>query len=246
MLGARIGTVVVTPSFVENLNNELPRSAASLERVRERERMDESLSGILILNTFAHTIGAVGVGSQALQVPGARWETLIAILLTLAILFFSEIIPRTLGAAYWRPLAIPACWVIIWLVRLVYPLVWTATRLTRFFSRNQQEEITREEIIAMAALGQKGGNLASQENTCLSNVLSLREISTEAVLTPRTVVHMLPQDISVSDALEMAETRRFSRMPLYASGIDDITGKVLRIDLYEAERAGRGTDTASE
>lgn len=133
-----------------------------------------------------------------------------------------------------------------WLVKLVYPLVWTATRLTRLFSGKQTDEVTREEIIAMASLGKKGGTLVSQENEYLSNVLSLREKITEEVLTPRTVVHMLQQDISVSAALEIAETKKFSRMPIYGTDIDDINGKVLRVDLYEAERAGQGSDPVSK
>ena len=129
-----------------------------------------------------------------------------------------------------------------WLVKLVYPLVWLATRLTRLFSRKAENEITREEIIAMHALGQKDGALISQENEYLSNILSLREITTEQVLTPRTVVHMLSQDISVSEALEIAETKRFSRIPIYGDDPDDISGKVLRTELYEAERSGKGAE----
>jgi Mg2+/Co2+ transporter CorB len=98
---------------------------------RVKERLDESLAAILILNTFAHTIGAFGVGAQALIVFGPRWETLIAVLLTLAILYFSEIIPKTLGATFWRTLIIPASFLIRWLVKLVYPLVWVASHLTQ-------------------------------------------------------------------------------------------------------------------
>jgi len=230
----------VTPSYVENLSKIRPRAGARLIRVRER--LDESLASILILNTFAHTMGAAGVGSQALQVFGARWEVLIAVLLTLVILYFSEIIPKTLGAIFWRSLAVPMAIVISWLVKLVYPLVWLATRLTRMFRRNKENEVTREEIIAMASLGHRDGALVAQENEYLSNLLSLREISTEEVLTPRTVVHMLAQDLSVREALENPASKRFSRMPIYGDSIDDVTGKVLRIDLYEAERAGHGAD----
>ena len=109
----------ITPSYVENLNSERPKAGAKL--IKLRERMDESLSSILILNTFAHTMGAAGVGSQALQVFGARWETPIAIVLTLIILYFSEIIPKTLGATFWRQLAIPSSLIIGWLVSWFIP-----------------------------------------------------------------------------------------------------------------------------
>ncbi len=230
----------VTPSFAEQTLSDRPRAGEMLKRVKAR--LDESLSSILILNTFAHTMGAAGVGSQALQVFGAEWETLIAVLLTLAILYFSEIIPKTLGATFWRQLAIPSAFVIAWLVKLVYPLVWISTRLTRLFSRSKEIGITREEIIALASLGLRDGTLMSQENEYLANVLKLREVRTEEILTPRTVVHMLDQNLTVTEALDQVETRQFTRMPIFGEGIDDITGKVIRADLFEAERAGRGSE----
>jgi CBS domain containing-hemolysin-like protein len=163
------------------------------------------------------------------------------VLLTLAILYFSEIIPKTLGATFWRQLAIPSAFIIAWLVKLVYPLVWISTRLTRLFSGNKGQEITREEIIALASLGLRDGTLMSQENEYLANILKLREIRTEEVLTPRSVVHMLQQNLTVTEALDQAETRRFSRMPIFGDGIDDIKGKVMRSDLFEAERDGQGS-----
>ena len=230
----------VTPSFAEKILSDRPRAGGRLNQVKAR--LDESLSSILILNTFAHTMGAAGVGSQALQVFGAKWETLIAVLLTLAILYFSEIIPKTLGATFWRQLAIPSAFIITWLVRLVYPLVWLSTRMTKLFSRNKEQEITREEIIALASLGLRDGTLISQENEYLANILKLREIRTEEVLTPRSVVHMLDQNLTVTDALDQAHTRQFTRMPIYGEGTDDITGKVILGDLFEAERGGQGSE----
>ena len=226
----------VTPSYVERIRSERPRLGAKLIEVKDR--LDESLSSILILNTFAHTMGAAGVGSQALQVFGKEWETLIAVLLTLAILYFSEIIPKTLGATLWRQLALPAAYLISWLVKIVYPLVWISTRLTRLFSQNRGNEVTREEIIALASLGHRAGNLYPQENKYLLNLLSLREIETGSILTPRTVVHMLNESQTVSQALNEPNTRQFTRIPIYGTGIDDIKGKVIRADLFEAERNG--------
>lgn len=234
----------VTPSFVAQTQSDRPNAGRMLNQVRTR--LDASLSSILILNTFAHTMGAAGVGSQALQVFGQEWETLIAVLLTLAILYFSEIIPKTLGATFWRQLAVPSAYIISWLVKLVYPLVWISTRLTRLFSGNREQEITREEIIALASLGLRDGTLMSQENEYLENMLKLREIDTEAILTPRSVVHMLQQNMTVSEALDEVQQRQFSRMPMYDKGKDDITGKVFRTDLYKAERDGHGSAPIKE
>ncbi len=233
----------ITPSYVEKTQATSPRKGKILSHTKDK--LDESLSSILILNTFAHTMGAAGVGSQALQVFGAEWETLIAILLTLAILYFSEIIPKTLGATFWRQLAVPASYTIVWLIRLVYPLVWISTRLTKVFGRNHDNEITREEIIALASLSHKEGMLFSQENKYLANLLSLREIPTEEILTPRSVVHMLQADISIKDALNDPRTRQFTRIPVYGPTIDDIQGNIIHLDLYEAERTGKGDDPIS-
>ncbi|MGB1261839.1 MAG: CNNM domain-containing protein [Cognaticolwellia sp.] len=230
----------VTPSFVEQTQNEKPVSGAVLADTKTR--LDESLSSILILNTFAHTMGAAGVGAQAIHVFGERWETLIAVLLTLAILYLSEIIPKTLGATFWRGLAIPCAYAIAWLTKLVYPLVWISTRITRLFKQGKENEITREEIIALASLGHKDGSLFSQENEYLSNILRLRELRTGSVFTPRTVVHMLHQDVTVTEALNHEQTSQFTRIPVYGKTVDDIKGKVIKGDLYEAERNGRGDE----
>lgn len=228
----------ITPSYVATLQAERPGAGRYLVAVRNR--LDESLSSILILNTFAHTMGAAGVGAQALRVFGEEWETLIAVVLTLAILYFSEIIPKTLGATFWRQLALPAAFIISWLVKLVYPLVWLSTLLTKLFSKNMEHEITREEILALASLGQRHGTLFSQENEYLTNLLRLREIKTEQILTPRSVVHMLNGQVTVSQALDAPATSQFTRIPVYGESIDDILGKVIRSDLFEAERNSQG------
>lgn len=234
----------ITPSYVEQIQSKKPKAGAALAKVKTR--LDESLSSILILNTFAHTMGAAGVGSQANQVFGEQWETLVAVLLTLAILYFSEIIPKTLGATFWRGLAVPSAHIITWLVRIVYPLVWISTRLTRVFKRGKENEVTREEIIALASLSHKDGSLFSQENEYLSNMLKLRELRTTQVHTPRTVVHMLHQDITVTEALNHEQTSQFTRIPVCGKTVDDIKGKVIKGDLYEAERNGQGDEVIAK
>lgn len=234
----------VTPSYAEKLLFERPVRGARLQRVKKR--LDESLSSILILNTFAHTMGAAGVGSQALQVFGQQWETLIAVVLTLAILYFSEIIPKTLGATFWQKLAVPSAYIISWLVIIVFPLVWLATRITRGFSHDHGNEITREEIMALASIGRRDGSLFSQENEYLANLLSLREIKTEAILTPRTVVHMLDESLTVSEALDDSKNKEFTRLPVFAGNRDNIKGKVMLNELFEAERRGDGNKKVGE
>ncbi|PCJ30972.1 MAG: transporter [Gammaproteobacteria bacterium] len=226
----------ITPSYVEHIAKQSPKKAKTLVEVRAR--LDQSISSILIVNTFAHTMGAVGVGAQATLLFGPRWETLIAVLLTLVILYFSEIIPKTMGALFWRQLAIPAAQIIYWLIRLVYPLIWLSSLITKPFRNNKQDEITREEIIAFASLGHKMGSLISQENDYLVNVLRLREIKTEQILTPRSVLHSLSEDTSVSEALDLEKTTQFTRIPVYKDTLDNITGLVINRELLIAERKG--------
>ncbi len=227
----------ITPSFVENIVNERPNGGKRVAHVKNH--LDQSISGILILNTFAHTMGAAGVGAQAAKVFGVRWETLIAVLLTLAILYLSEIIPKTLGATFWRQLAIPSAHIIFWLVKLVYPLIWLSTLITKTFRKNKSNQITRKEIIALASLGHKMGSLVTQENEYLTNVLKLREIKTEQILTPRSVIHSLKETTTVSQALDHEKTIQFTRIPVYKDDLDNITGMVTNRELMLADREGK-------
>lgn len=233
----------ITPSYVENLVCKEPDQGKVVMEVKNR--LDQSISSILILNTFAHTMGAAGVGAQATTIFGARWETLIAILLTLVILYFSEIIPKTIGATFWRQLAIPSAKTIHWLIILTYPLIWISTFITKFFRKNKQHGISREEIVALASLGHKMGSLISQENEYLANVLKLREIKTQQILTPRTVVHSLSEKITVSQALEDEKTKQFSRIPVYGKNQDHITGLVSNRKLLIGDREGKSDLTIS-
>ncbi len=231
----------VTPSYLESITKESPRRGKMVKRVKSR--LDESLSSILILNTFAHTMGAAGVGAQATHLFGAQWETLIAVLLTLAILYFSEIIPKTIGATFWRRLAIPSAYIIFWLIKLVYPLVWFSTLVTRLFRKNKKDKVSRDEILALASLGYKMGSLVSQESEYLANVLNLREIKTEQIITPRVMVHSLEQSLTVNQALENEKTRQFSRMPVYRETKDNIVGLIIKTELFIADREGKSETT---
>ncbi len=231
----------VTPTFVaQKLEAKAP---GAQKLVQVREKLDHSISSILILNTFAHTMGAAGVGAQAIRIFGEQQETLIAFLLTLAILYFSEIIPKTLGATFWRSLAIPSAYVILFLTKLVYPFVWVSSLVTRLFSSGKHEVITREELLTVAALSHKGGTLDSQESKLLENILKLREVKTEDILTPRSVVHAIDENTSVSEAISYEKTANFTRIPIYKETIDTITGVILKAPLYEQERDNQGENT---
>ncbi len=223
----------VTPAFIESQLEPKPRRGRVLKEVKEN--LDKSISSILILNTFAHTMGAAGVGAQATKVFGVQWETLIAVLLTLAILYLSEIIPKTLGARFWKQLALPAAQVIRWLVKLLYPLVWVSARLTNMFgSGGHASSINREELAALAKLGARHGSLGAQEGALLENILKLREINTAQILTPRTVVSALPASLTVREAMVTMKEVPFTRLPVYSNDLDNVIGMVLRPRILQA------------
>jgi CBS domain containing-hemolysin-like protein len=231
----------VTPGFVESTLVKKPRRGQVLKDVKES--LDKSISSILILNTFAHTMGAAGVGAQAVKVFGPRWETLIAFLLTLVILYFSEIIPKTLGATFWKQLALPAAVVIRLLVRLLFPLVWVSAQLTRLFSgggNSHAAAVSREELAALAKLGARHGSLGPQESELLENILQLRQTRTEEILTPRSVVSALEQGLTVGEALSELADVPFTRLPVCDGGLDNVVGMVLRPRIHDAEREGLG------
>jgi magnesium and cobalt exporter, CNNM family len=228
----------VTPAFVESTLQCKPRRGQSLKDVKEN--LDKSISSILILNTFAHTMGAAGVGAEAVRVFGAKWESLIAFLLTLAILYLSEIIPKTIGATYWKQLALPAAYVIRILVKLLFPFVWFSALLTRKFSKGESSVISREELAALARLGRQEGALGVQESELMQNILQLRKTRTEEILTPRTVVTGLEASTSLSDALAELEQSNFTRIPVFDGGIDNIQGVVLKPRIFTAELDGEG------
>ena len=228
----------VSPAFVAQKLAAKAQGAETLAKVKNK--LDQSISSILILNTFAHTMGAAGVGAQAIRIFGEQKETLIAFLLTLAILYFSEIIPKTLGANFWRVLAIPSAYVISFLVKLVYPLVWLSSLLTRLLSSKDKDVVTREELLMVAALSHKGGTLDNQENLLLENILKLRNTKTEDILTPRSVVHALAKGVTITEAISNEKTANFTRIPVYDGAIDNICGVIIKANLYESERQGQG------
>ncbi len=234
----------VTPSFVEQKLQQSPRSGKRLKLVKDN--LENSISAILILNTFAHTMGAAGVGGQALKLFGEKWETAIAIALTLAILYLSEIIPKTLGASYWRQIAQPAAFLITLLVKLVYPLVWFSSTITRLFTKQKMSHISREEILAFATLGYKGGVLGNQENLIINNILTLREMRVQHILTPRSVVHAVEKSTSPEDVLNLPRSEQFSRIPIFEENIDNIVGVVLVKDILERYRKNQLPKTIGE
>ncbi len=218
----------VSPAYITILENERPRTG---KRLREyKDNIDQPLSAILTLNTFANTIGAAGVGAQAYNLSGDNViAALVSIFLALMILIFSEIIPKTIGAVHWKKLAPPATHIIGFFIFILKPIVIVLKNISNLLSRNSdRSKISREEIIATAKIGQKQGTLLRRENRIIQNILCLKNIRAKDVLTPRSVLTAFNKDQTVSEVVQSGSVIRFSRIPIYGKDLDDITGFVLR------------------
>lgn len=201
--------------------------------------INKPLAAILTLNTIAHTVGAAGAGAQAAKVFGSAYVGIASAILTLLILIFSEIIPKTLGAHYWRQLAPLTGYSLKGLVWLLYPFVKLSELLTRGLTHGPTlSGFSRQEFAAMAELSVQEGQLAELESTILKNLLRLRKTPIADAMTPRTVVFSLSEDLKVDEFFHKHDRVRFSRIPIYAASRDEVTGFVLRSDLLLAQARG--------
>lgn len=221
----------ITPSYIAGLRRKKPRRAEKLRKMRQTQ-VDRSLAAILTMNTIAHTVGAIEAGAQSAVVFGSSWVGIFSAIMTLLILFLSEIIPKTLGAIYWSKLVKATMLFIRALVLLLYPLVLTSEMVTKWISRGKiTHRFNREEFIAMAGLGAQTGDIDEHESKIIRNLFRFRSLKVTDIMTPRTVIYALQQETTVSEALDVTMESPFSRFPLYGEDIDDITGFVIKDDL---------------
>jgi CBS domain containing-hemolysin-like protein len=236
---AEASLLSISPAYIAGLRAERPARAALLKKLRE-DQLDRSLAAILTVNTVAHTVGAIGAGSKATAVFGDAWFGLFSAVMTLLILFVSEIVPKTLGAVYWRQLTGPVSSYINILIKTTYPVIVISEMLTQWISQGRKsDKFNREEFVAMAGIGKELGHLSERESKIIDNLFRLKSVDASAIMTPRNVVAALQQDLSVTAALK-ANEMPFSRLPIYDSALDGIVGFVLREDLLIAQGAGRG------
>lgn len=192
------------------------------------------IAAILSLNTIANTIGAAGVGAQAATF-GGNWFGIMSALTTILILIFSEIIPKTIGTTYWKRLMGFTARTIRVLIVLMYPLVLLIGLLTKLFSRRGEDETTvsREEVAAMADVGEDEGVLDEDENKIIQNVIKLDGVKAYDVMTPHSVAAVAPESMTLKEFYKVEEYSHFSRIPVYADDPEYITGYILRSDALE-------------
>ena len=201
---------------------------------RFKQNIDRPLSAILSLNTVAHTIGAAGVGAQATIVFGEAWFGIVSAILTLLILVFTEIIPKTIGALYWKSLTNFTGNVISVMIIITYPLVQLSAVLTKLISKNKMEHTTsREEFSALAEIGTNEGIFQDNENKIIQNLIKLKHVKVSEIMTPRIVVTLVNENMTLEEFLKNKEYLRFSRIPVYSENRDNITGYIFRQTVFE-------------
>lgn len=228
----------ITPSYIQMLEQQGQRTGKKLRKFKQR--IDEPLAAILSLNTVAHTIGAAGVGAQAQVVFGNAYVTTISVILTLLILVFSEIIPKTIGATYWKGLSGFAARVTGPLIIISYPFVLLSKGLNRLISGgNPHASISREEFSAMAELGFREGIFEEEESNIFKNLIRFESLRIQDIMTPRPVVIRFPETTPVKSVITDNEPLTVSRIPVYGEeGEEEITGYVLKTEIYRAMAQG--------
>jgi len=214
-----------------------------------KANIDGPLAAILTLNTIAHTVGAIGVGQEATAIwaNANPWITRLAIpaIMTLAILVFSEIVPKTIGAIYWRHFVTFTVHSLRVLTLVLAPFVWMSELFTkRLKTESPQPAIHRTDLVAMAELGAEEGVFQAEESKMIGHMVRFQSIQARDVMTPRTVVSLAAENERISNYYQNAKSKQqwFSRIPLYQGSIDHITGYVLKDDVLAALLDGRGEE----
>ena len=224
-----------TSSYIESLDKKgySPKTVDLAKDVKQN--IDKSISSILTLNTFANTMGAAGVGAQAAIIFGSNWQAVIAFILTLMVLFISEIFPKTLGAIYWRKFIVPAVYIISFMVKITYPFIFIATFITNTLQKGRKNEVnfSKDEIITIVNMSEKEGVLQAKESVLIKNLFKLKNIKAKDIMTPRTIVFAFDSKTTLKEALLNDNLYVYSRIPVYNESIDDIAGVVFKQTILE-------------
>ncbi len=203
--------------------------------LEQKEDIDRPLAAILSLNTIAHTVGAAGVGAQVVSIWGETYLGFASALLTLLILIFTEIIPKTIGTQYWRKLGYVVTFLIRCTMFTMYPFVIMSSLFTKKIAPDKEEISTsREEISALTSIGAEEGLFSEREHKIIQNLLKLKNVDVEQIMTPRVVVAVADENLFLNDFLKNKDYLRFSRIPVYSENDEEnITGYVFRQTVFE-------------
>lgn len=238
-------TLLSTPlSYITGLEEQGVKGASRLKTLKQNS--DRPISAILCLNTIANTVGASIVGSLVYEVYGDALVGAFSTVFTLAILFFSEIIPKTIGTSYWRKLAIPASSIISGMIFITYPLVWILEKFTKLISsRSEQVSVSREDISAMVSVATEEEEIEKEEKKMIQNILKLDEVTAHEIMTPSVVVEMVPGSMTIREFYESENSH--SRILIYDEDNDEyVTGYVLRQEVLEKMAEDKFNTTLNE
>jgi len=221
-----------SPAFIELSIKNKKRYGNLLKK--HKDNIEKPLAAILSLNTIANMVGATGVGAQVQTLYGNTAVTMVSAVLTMVILIFSEIIPKTLGAIYWKKLAPLCSYFINGLIFCLYPFVFLAQFLSNIIGKNNNKNVTREEMIMTAKISATEGSIEHKEKKIIENLLMLRKIPVHEIMTPRSVIVASPKEAQVKDIVTDEKEIRFSRIPIYEESLDNVIGVVHRHKLLDA------------
>jgi len=236
----------IPPSYVQELKLTGSKVAVPLQKIKDK--ISRPLAGILTLNTIAHTVGAIGVGAMATKIWGTSFMATLGVpvLMTLAILILSEIIPKTLGANNWKSLTPFTIRSLNFILFILWPLVWLSELITSAMKKDKSASISRASMSAMADLGLKEGVFKDGESKIIRNLMHFNRVRAEDIMTPRTVVTSAEETTKISDFYEANRQLRFSRIPIYKESKDDISSYFLKSDLLEFMIQDKGDKTLKD
>ncbi len=222
----------INVSYISVLEKEKPKVGKLLKRLKTD--VNKSIASILVLNTVANTLGAAGVGAQAGRIFDSKFVFYVSVALVFSILFFSEIIPKTIGALYWRQLAPFSAFCIKFFMYITYPIVLMTLFVTNRISKDREDAyaLTRAELLESTFLSEDEGIIDQKESDVIENVLHMEQIKVKEILTPKTVMFAVDGSKKVRDVLSEKDVYNFSRMPVYEGTVDNVTGLVLAKKLF--------------
>jgi CBS domain containing-hemolysin-like protein len=223
---------------IESMIQEGKSSGRILKELRTH--VERPIAAVVSLNTIANTAGAAFAGSAATAVFGYEWLGYFSILFTLAILIFSELIPKTSGVIYGSSLVPFVAYPLRLLVLLMTPAIWLSSSITRVIGRGKStEEITAEEIRIMARASLRTGGIKPYQEQAIDRILTLQNKTVEDVMTPRTVIFSLSEHLTLEEARKSAANWEHSRFPVYDRDTEDVVGIVLTKELFIALAEGK-------
>lgn len=234
-----------TTAEIEALKRSHPKRGGLLEGFRHN--LDRTISTILTLNTIANTLGATLIGALGAELFGNAAIGIISGVLTLAILIFSEVIPKNLGVVHRIPLQPHVVYPLFWAERALLPIIWLCQQAVRLVVRKPvSAHAADREIILLAEKGAQEGTLSRSESSIIANALSLDDVRVGEIMTPRIVVTALPRNATVGEVFRDHPNIPFARIPVYGRNLDDVVGLVRRRDLLKAKANDQDFETVEK